>query len=168
MRSIPELTIQSKKSAVLAGHTSKVQILCKLLGADTPTDLPKRSPLHLSIVLDRSGSMAGKPLEEAKDLVDLLVQCSPHSDEVSTLTEYDGDHEHISKVDTFFMSLLAVKGNLEQRIKCLALMLAAEERVFVAKQHAQAALNIHLNPIRKLMANVKTGELLLLGVGAGR
>ena len=90
MRTIPELTIQSKKSAILAGHTSKVQILCKLLGADTPTELPKRSPLHLSIVLDRSGSMHGRPLEEAKKCARNIVQRLKPTDKVSIVT-YDNN-----------------------------------------------------------------------------
>ena len=88
MRTKPELTIQSKKPAIIAGHTSKVQILCKLLGADTPQDIPKRSPLHLSIVLDRSGSMAGRPLEEAKKCAGNIVKRLKPTDKVSIVT-YD-------------------------------------------------------------------------------
>lgn len=88
MRKIPEVTIQSKKSAILAGHTSKVQVLCKLLGSDTPTELPERSPLHLSIVLDRSGSMAGRPLEEAKKCAGNIVKRLSSTDKVSIVT-YD-------------------------------------------------------------------------------
>ena len=88
MRTKPELTIQSKKTAIIAGHTSKVEVLCKLLGADTPTDIPKRSPLHLSIVLDRSGSMAGKPLEEAKKCAGNIVRRLQSTDKVSIVT-YD-------------------------------------------------------------------------------
>ena len=90
MRKIPELTIQSKKSAVLTGHTSKVHLLCKLLGADTPTELPKRSPLHLSIVLDRSGSMSGAPLEEAKKCAINIVNRLGSTDKVSIVT-YDNN-----------------------------------------------------------------------------
>ncbi len=88
MRNTPKLTIQSKKPAIIAGHTTKVHLLCKLLGADTPTDLPERSPLHLSIVLDRSGSMSGRPLEEAKKCAVNIVERLGPQDKVSVVT-YD-------------------------------------------------------------------------------
>jgi Ca-activated chloride channel family protein len=95
MRNTPELTIQSKKSAIIAGHTTKVQLLCKLLGADTPTDLPERSPLHLSIVLDRSGSMSGRPLEEAKKCAGNIVKRLNKNDKVSIVT-YDNKIEVVT------------------------------------------------------------------------
>ena len=99
MRKIPELTIQSKKSAVLEGHTSTVQVLCKLLGADTPTELPERSPLHLSIVLDRSGSMSGRPLEEAKKCAGNIVKRLKSSDKVSIVT-YDNNVDVVTPLTT--------------------------------------------------------------------
>ena len=79
--------------------------------------------------------------EEVKDMVELLISCSPHTDERSTLLDFDGDAENISKVDKFFMQLLAVQGNLEARLKSMLLMLTFEQRHFVACQHAREKLD---------------------------
>lgn len=40
-------------------------------------------------------------------------------------------------MDTFFLKLLAVKGSMEARLKCMQLMLTWEQRAFVARQHAK-------------------------------
>ena len=90
MRNTPELTIQSKKPAIIAGHTTKVQLLCKLLGADKPTEVRERMPLHLAIVLDRSGSMRGTPLFEAKKCAMDIVHRLGAQDKVS-IVSYDNN-----------------------------------------------------------------------------
>ncbi len=90
MSNQPTISIQAKKTAVLLGHSSKVQLLCKVLGADTPTELPERNPLHLALVLDKSGSMSGQPLEESKKCAINIVNRLNEHDKV-TIVSYD-DH----------------------------------------------------------------------------
>ena len=91
------LKIQSKKSAVLAGHTSKVTLLCKLLGEDTPADLPPMRPLNLALVLDKSGSMSGRPLEEAKQCAINIVKRLTEKDNVCVVA-YDDKVELVSPI----------------------------------------------------------------------
>ncbi len=95
MTTKPTLSLQSKKTAVLAGHSSIVTILCKLLGSDTPTDLPPRSPLNLALVLDKSGSMSGRPLEEAKKCASNIVKRLTEKDKVCVVA-YDDKVELVS------------------------------------------------------------------------
>lgn len=83
-----QLKIQPKMPAVLAGFDSKVSILCELVGPSMPTDLPERSPLHLAVVLDKSGSMCGGPLDEAKRCAVQMVEKLSDKDQVSII-EYD-------------------------------------------------------------------------------
>ena len=91
------LNIQTKKSAVLAGHTSNVTILCKLLGEDTPANLPARSPLNLALVLDKSGSMSGMPLNEAKKCAINIVKQLTDQDKVCVVA-YDDNVEVVSQI----------------------------------------------------------------------
>ena len=79
--------------------------------------------------------------DDKKDIVELLTGCSPHADERETLKNYDGDPEHISKVDKFFLRLLEVQGSLEARLKCMTLMQSFDQRHFVACQHAREKLD---------------------------
>ena len=80
-------------------------------------------------------------IDEKKDIVEILRDCSPHADERETLRNFDGDADHISKVDKFFLRLLEVQGNLETRLKCMMLMLTFDQRHFVACQHAREKLD---------------------------
>ena len=65
-----------------------VRALLKLEGkAPTPDN---RIPLNLSIVLDRSGSMAGDKLAAARDAAALLVQ-RLHQDDTVSVVAYDDE-----------------------------------------------------------------------------
>ncbi len=56
--------------------------------AETPTELSPRRPLNLSVVLDRSGSMAGKPLRNAIQATEKLVDFLS-SDDLLSVIIYD-------------------------------------------------------------------------------
>lgn len=77
-----------KKSAILSNFSQKIQVAIRLQGPPTPDDLPERSDLRLAIVLDRSGSMSGQPLKEAKRCAKEIVNSLTVKDKVAIIT-YD-------------------------------------------------------------------------------
>jgi hypothetical protein len=59
---------------LLAGHENTVEVLIRVQAPDQPkTGLPERQPLSLSIVIDRSGSMEGKPGHEANRAATFMI-----------------------------------------------------------------------------------------------
>ena len=70
---IPRILIQPLKPALITGVAQKLPVLIRVQAPDAPEtgkgDV--RKPYHLSLVIDRSGSMSGAPLLEA-------VRCAKH------------------------------------------------------------------------------------------
>jgi Ca-activated chloride channel family protein len=69
----PTLLITPRRPALLSGFDNTVDLLLRLQAHATPPAASERSPLNLAIVLDRSGSMQGQPVEEAKRCVGMIV-----------------------------------------------------------------------------------------------
>ena len=68
----PQVVITPLKPALIAGLAHTVPVLVRVQAPDAdPSVMPVRKPYHLSLVIDRSGSMSGQPLQEA-------VRCSRH------------------------------------------------------------------------------------------
>jgi Ca-activated chloride channel homolog len=68
------LVINPLRAAVLAGTRSTVDVLVRLQAPARPEGLTrKRGPLHLALVIDRSGSMSGQPLAEARRCARMVV-----------------------------------------------------------------------------------------------
>jgi Ca-activated chloride channel family protein len=66
-----------------------VDLLVRLQAPDAPAGAPApRAPLHLALVLDRSGSMHGTPLEEAKRCAVAVMERLDPSDKLA-LVAYD-------------------------------------------------------------------------------
>jgi Ca-activated chloride channel family protein len=68
--------------AVPAGRASTVQLLVRVQAPDAPAGL-RRRPLHLALVLDRSGSMSGQPLAEARRCARHMLDSLAHDDRVA-------------------------------------------------------------------------------------
>lgn len=83
----PELSIVSLRQGISsAGGTHEVML--RVRAPKNPSDPTKRTPLRLALVIDRSGSMSGKPLEEAKRCVEHIVTRLQPSDSVAVVA-YD-------------------------------------------------------------------------------
>lgn len=68
----PTVLITPLKPALIHGMAQKLPVLVRIQAPDPdPTQQKVRGPYHLSLVIDRSGSMSGEPLFEA-------VRCAKH------------------------------------------------------------------------------------------
>jgi Ca-activated chloride channel homolog len=88
----PTMIITARRPALLAGHDNELDVLIRVQAPDAPADLPKRNPLHLALVIDRSGSMSGQPLDEAKRCAEFVLDGLQATDQLS-LVVYDSDVE---------------------------------------------------------------------------
>lgn len=87
----PKLIITPRRPAILADFPGTVDVLVRVQAPDMPAGAqPQRSPLHLALVIDRSGSMAGQPLAEARRAAALVVDGLAAQDRAS-LVAYDDD-----------------------------------------------------------------------------
>ena len=84
-----DLSLVAARPALLAGHENIVDVLIRVQAPDQPKNgLPERQPLNLSIVIDRSGSMGGKPLHEAKRAAVFMIESLKPTDRASVVA-YD-------------------------------------------------------------------------------
>ncbi|MBM74083.1 MAG: hypothetical protein CMK59_01675 [Proteobacteria bacterium] len=87
----------SLKSGVLAGHRSTGYVLIKLQTPVVEEIESSRGALNLSLVLDRSGSMSGIPLREAKRCAQEAIAHLAEGDRVG-LVIYDNRVECLSEM----------------------------------------------------------------------
>lgn len=85
----PTVLLQPLKSALIAGHDQRVQVLVRVQAPDAdPAQVKERPPYYLALVIDRSGSMSGEPLHEAKRCAGYIVdQLRP--DDRASLVQFD-------------------------------------------------------------------------------
>ena len=85
----PELLLQPRRTALLQGHDNTLDVLVRLQAPLTPPPgRRERPPLNLAIVLDRSGSMGGRPMAEAVRCAGFMIDGLGPQDRAS-LVIYD-------------------------------------------------------------------------------
>ena len=88
------MTITPQRPALLEGYDNETHALLQIT-ADKGLTLPTREKsLNLAIVIDRSGSMDGRPLDEAKKAAIMMVERMSAEDRVAVVT-YDSEAQVI-------------------------------------------------------------------------
>jgi Ca-activated chloride channel family protein len=90
-------TYALSKSTIPVGESSRLSLVVRFGKDETPAGAVRR-PLNLSLVLDRSGSMAGTPLKQATLAAQALVRELADQDRVSVVI-YDDNVETIVPSD---------------------------------------------------------------------
>lgn len=78
---------------LLAGRPNTVDVLVRIQGPAASPAMSRRTPLNLALVLDRSGSMGGRPLFEAIRCAHAMID-RLRADDHAALVVFD------NKVDT--------------------------------------------------------------------
>lgn len=79
-----------RRAGLRAGGDNTAEVLVRIQAPDAPSDHGAKRPPHaLALVIDRSGSMAGRPLEEAKRCAEYVMAKLRPSDCVA-LVQFDG------------------------------------------------------------------------------
>jgi len=86
----PTVLLTPRRPALLSGFDNTVDLLLRLQAPAAPPVTFERSPLNLAIVLDRSGSMGGRPIDEAKRCAGMIIDRLGARDRAA-LVVYDGD-----------------------------------------------------------------------------
>ena len=82
-----DIKFTPEKNGILLNQENTFDVLLKISSEveDSPKET-ERLPLNLSLVIDRSGSMNGEPLEEAKKCASMLVDRMSEKDRLSVVT----------------------------------------------------------------------------------
>ena len=87
---LPTLVTTPRRPALLAGHDNTLEVLVRVQAPDAPPELPRRGPLNLALVIDRSGSMSGRPLDEARRCAEFVLDGLLPADRLSLVVYDDG------------------------------------------------------------------------------
>ncbi len=84
-----KLILQPLQQGVAASGAADIPVLVRLQAPERPADLERvRTPLHIAVVLDRSGSMSGRPLHEASRCASAIAERLAAGDKLAVIT-YD-------------------------------------------------------------------------------
>ena len=90
-----QLLLTPEKAAVPDGQATTLRVLARMQAPDLPPGTVPRTPVHLALVLDRSGSMSGAPLEEAKRCARYIVDSLAPGDRAAVFT-FDDEIECVA------------------------------------------------------------------------
>lgn len=91
----PSLTLTPLRPGLPGESDASLDVLARVRVPDLPADAAReRAPLNLAIVIDRSGSMQGRPIEAAKEAARRIVTSLRAGDRVAVIA-YDHDVETI-------------------------------------------------------------------------
>jgi Ca-activated chloride channel family protein len=88
----PAVVLTPRRPALVSGFDNTVDILVRVQAPAAPQAAAEQSPLNLAIVLDRSGSMEGPPLHEAKRCAGMIADRLGAKDRAALII-YDHDVE---------------------------------------------------------------------------
>jgi len=86
------MTITPQRPALLEGYDNETHALLQITAGEGLTLPTREKSLNLAIVIDRSGSMDGQPLDEAKKAAIMMVERLSGEDRVAVVT-YHSDAE---------------------------------------------------------------------------
>ncbi len=89
------LLLTPDKPALAAGAETTLRVLVRVQAPDPPAGGAPRTPIHLALVLDRSGSMSGAPLAEAKRCARDIVEALAPGDRAA-IYAFDSDVECVA------------------------------------------------------------------------
>lgn len=88
--SCPRIELLPLKAALPADQSSELTVLARIHPAQLAQTSAPRPPLNLSLVIDRSGSMAGQPLQMARQAAQVGIRLLEPQDRVSVVIFDDG------------------------------------------------------------------------------
>ena len=85
MQHQPQIELLPLKAALPADKVSELTVLARILPPQLAETIESRPPLNLSLVIDRSGSMSGQPLEMARQAAQAGIRLLEPHDRVSVV-----------------------------------------------------------------------------------
>ncbi len=154
----------------LAGHAQKAYLRIALSG-DGPTIDAKRTPVNLAIVLDKSGSMSGQKIDDAKAAAIKAVGMLAPDDIVSVIAYDDGVHvlvpaTRVADRESIFNGINAIQAGGSTALFAGVSKGAAELRKFYDRNKVNRIVLLSDG-----LANVgpsSPGDLAELGTSLGR
>ena len=96
------LILQPLRQGLPASGPCDLHVLVRVQAPERPADLNrKHTPLHLAVVLDRSGSMSGQPLQEACRCASAIAERLVAGDQVAVIA-YDNRVAHLVEAGSDF------------------------------------------------------------------
>jgi Ca-activated chloride channel homolog len=82
----PTLSLHPIRAAIIDGSATELDVMIKLAAPLAPEKDTPRPKMNVAIVLDRSGSMEGRPMDEAKRCASFMIDRLTKSDFVSVVS----------------------------------------------------------------------------------